>query len=159
MYEDHHGEPCARLSRHESIFSDTENSSKSEWPFLLISSLLFQQPAIYYQELRKVYVDDMLTSVSWHRLVEKMKRDWENAIIPVGYQRFHCSGVLTDLLGNRVAFHERRTARHTKHRQLVYHYRPKPRSNSQLHLRISQPVTTTCCPSAATSVPNIPVGQ
>lgn len=81
-FTEHHGESCARLSRHESVYVDNDPPGR-QLLFQFISTLLCQQPIMYLRELQRVYVDNQLTTVAWMKLANKMKRDWENSVIPV----------------------------------------------------------------------------
>ena len=82
MYQDYYGEPCARLGRHDSIFVDGLKSTEG-LIFRLTSALLFHQPAVHFQQLRQMYVDDMITVISWSKWIEQLLSDWENSITPV----------------------------------------------------------------------------
>ena len=82
MFQDYHGEPCARLSRHDSIFVDGTKATQGPI-FRIASMLLFHQPSVHLDQLSKMYVDKLITVLSWRKWIDQLISDWENSITPV----------------------------------------------------------------------------
>ncbi|KZT04480.1 uncharacterized protein LAESUDRAFT_761047 [Laetiporus sulphureus 93-53] len=77
---DLHGQHEARLSREDTIYSQGE--IEYSWLLRLVSPLLFFMPYEYFEQLRRVWVDQTVHHLSWSALRNGLQRDWDSLLTP-----------------------------------------------------------------------------
>ncbi|KAF7340445.1 hypothetical protein MVEN_01964700 [Mycena venus] len=75
-----HGEHAARLDRLNSVYGRTPNHDSS-WIISLLSPLLFNAPKEHFRNLRAIFTDDIISQLSWKRLMEKVLAEWQDMVL------------------------------------------------------------------------------
>ncbi|KAF7340444.1 hypothetical protein MVEN_01964600 [Mycena venus] len=75
-----HGEHAARLDRLNSVYGRTPNRDSS-WKITLLSPLLFNAPKEHFRNLRAIFTDDIISQLSWKRLMEKVLAEWQDMVL------------------------------------------------------------------------------
>ncbi|KAJ7500753.1 hypothetical protein B0H11DRAFT_1994306 [Mycena galericulata] len=70
-----HGEYVARLDRRKSVYGA---SPKCRYWMVLSSPLLFNAPNGHLQNLRAIFMDELVSQLSWKRLMEKVLSEWQD---------------------------------------------------------------------------------
>ena len=76
----YYGEPYARLDRTEGAMELKKTHSTI---FRILTPLLFYQPDVYFEDLKKVYPDQTVHYYGWRKFVTELKDEWEKSLIPV----------------------------------------------------------------------------
>ncbi|KAJ7439702.1 hypothetical protein B0H11DRAFT_2354990 [Mycena galericulata] len=70
-----HGEYAARLDRRKSVYGA---SPKRHYWMVLLSPLLFNAPNRHLRDLRAIFMDELVSQLSWKRLMEKVLLEWQD---------------------------------------------------------------------------------
>ncbi|KAJ7500743.1 hypothetical protein B0H11DRAFT_2225139 [Mycena galericulata] len=70
-----HGEYAARLDRRKSVYGA---SPKRRYWMVLLSPLLFNAPNRHLRDLRAIFMDELVSQLSWKRLMEKVLSEWQD---------------------------------------------------------------------------------
>ena len=111
----YYGEAYARLDRTEGA---NELNNTHSVIFLILSPLLFYQPDVYFEDLKKVYPDQTVHYNTWRKFLTELKDEWEKSLIPVGVTQFLPTAWSSHRdSGYRIAVCKCWVPRYTKHRQ------------------------------------------
>ncbi|KAJ7439704.1 hypothetical protein B0H11DRAFT_559619 [Mycena galericulata] len=70
-----HGEHAARLDRRKSVYD--VGPERRYW-MVLLSPLLFNAPNGHLRDLRAIFMDELVSQLSWKRLMEKVISEWQD---------------------------------------------------------------------------------
>lgn len=70
------GQPGARLEADLSVYIGGEHGDENTFPFTLLDVFLFYMPSAYIEELKDLWVDDILNYRRWLDFSEKLRNDW-----------------------------------------------------------------------------------
>ena len=82
MFENYHGEHCARLGAGQSVFPRSRSASNS-WLLHSVSFLLFFIPYQCMTTLEEMWVDDTLRTTLWNDFLSDKQKEWNGLILPV----------------------------------------------------------------------------
>jgi hypothetical protein len=80
------GMDIARLQHGQSVFSDAIPGRT--YLMRMLSPLLFFAPYAHLETLNDVYVDDMISHVSWNKFLQTAQEDWRDFILIVSGNHF-----------------------------------------------------------------------
>ncbi|KAK0196696.1 hypothetical protein F5146DRAFT_1012528 [Armillaria mellea] len=89
----YHGQRDARTGREESVYGYNFTNWKRTVPFRTMNLLLFYAPIKHYTSLDKVWVDRLISTGPWQRLIEQITDKWQRHV-----------GLATILLAVNMAF-------------------------------------------------------
>ncbi|KAJ7280808.1 hypothetical protein C8J57DRAFT_106390 [Mycena rebaudengoi] len=70
-----HGEYAARLDRRQSVYGWTP--TRRYW-MAILSPLLFNAPSGHLRDLQGIFMDQLVSQLSWKRLMEKVLSEWQD---------------------------------------------------------------------------------
>ncbi|KAJ7917476.1 hypothetical protein B0H13DRAFT_2269521, partial [Mycena leptocephala] len=70
-----HGEYAARLDRRQSVYGW---SPKRQYWMAILSLLLFNAPSGHLRDLQGIFMDQIVSQLSWKRLMEKVLSEWQD---------------------------------------------------------------------------------
>ena len=85
MFENCHGESCARVNVNQRIREDMPHTPRraQQWKFLIFCFLLFGVPAQCLASLEKIWVDGILHAAYWNEFLSDRRQEWEKTMLPV----------------------------------------------------------------------------
>ncbi|KAJ6564465.1 hypothetical protein B0H19DRAFT_78875 [Mycena capillaripes] len=70
-----HGEYAARLDRDNSVYGQVRKRSYS---MAILCPLLLNAPVRHHRDLQAIFMDDIISQLSWKRLAEKVLSEWQD---------------------------------------------------------------------------------
>ncbi|KZT69934.1 hypothetical protein DAEQUDRAFT_232046 [Daedalea quercina L-15889] len=70
----------ARIDRSKSCFGDSDSKKRSPL-FLAFSLLFFNAPEMHLRTLEEAWIDGTINEIFWAKCVEKLQKDWEEAVL------------------------------------------------------------------------------
>ena len=83
MFENYHGEHCARLGAGQSVFPRSRSVASNSWLLHSVSLLLFLIPYRCMTTLETMWVDDTLRNTLWNDFLADKQKEWNGLILPV----------------------------------------------------------------------------
>ena len=84
MFENYHGEHCARLAVDQSIHPPRTNRNVS-WLHWIFLSFMFWIPQQCMTKLESMRVDDILCKTRWMDFLSDRRKEWEKNTTPVSF--------------------------------------------------------------------------